>query len=50
MQKKKDICVIASTNTGKSLVYQAIPVVTRGSVLVISLTIILMEDQVRAFS
>lgn len=49
-QKKRDVCAIASTNTSKSLVYQAIPVVTGGSVLVVSLTIALMEDQVRAFS
>ena len=46
--KKRDVCAIASTNAGKSLVYQAIPVVTGGSVLVISPTIALMEDQVRA--
>ncbi len=46
--KKSDVCIIASTNTGKSLVYQAIPVVTGGLVLVISPTIALMEDQVRA--
>ncbi len=48
--KKRDVCAIASTNAGKCLVYQAIPVVTGGSVLVISLTIALMEDQVRASS
>lgn len=48
--KKRDVCTIASTNASKSLVYQAIPVVTRGSVLVISPTITLMEDQVRVSS
>lgn len=45
-QKKRDVCALASTNAGKSLVYQAIPIVTGGSVLVISPTIALMEDQV----
>lgn len=48
--KKRDMGAIASTNAGKSLVYQAIPVVTRGSVIVISPTIALMEDQVRISS
>lgn len=43
---KKDVCAIAGTNAGKCLVYQSIPVVTGGSVLVISPTIALMEDQV----
>lgn len=41
--KKKDVCTIISINTSKSLVYQVIPVVTRGFVLVISPTIALME-------
>ncbi len=45
--KKRDMCAIASTNAGKSLIYQAIPVVTGGFVLVISPTIAFMEDQVR---
>ena len=47
-QKKRDICALASTNAGKSLVYQAIPIITGGSVLVISPTIALMEDQIIA--
>lgn len=45
-QKQRDVCALASTNAGKSLVYQAILVITGGSVLVISPTIALMEDQV----
>ena len=45
-KRKRDVCAIAGTNAGKSLVYQSIPVVTGGSVLVISPTIALMEDQV----
>lgn len=48
--KKRDVCAIASTNAGKSLVYQAILIVTRGFVLVISPTIALIEDQVRVSS
>ncbi len=47
---KKAICVIASANAGKSLVYQAIPVVTRSLVLVILPIIALMEDHVRVSS
>ncbi len=47
-QKKRDVCALASTNAGKSLVYQAVPVITGGSILVISPTIALMEDQVIA--
>lgn len=49
-QKKRDVYAIASTNAGKNLVYQAIPVVIGGSVLVVSPTIALMEDLVSAFS
>lgn len=45
-KRKRDVCAIAGTNAGKRLVYQSIPVVTGGSVLVISPTIALMEDQV----
>ncbi len=48
--KKKDVYAIAITNAGKSLVYQAIPVVIGGFVLVISPTIAFMEDQVRSSS
>lgn len=47
---KRDVYVIASTNIGMSLVYQAIPIVTRGLVFVISSIIAPMEDQVRALS
>ncbi len=43
---KSDVCAIAGTNAGKSLVYQSIPIVTGGSVLVILPTIALIEDQV----
>lgn len=43
--RKRDVFVIAGTNAGKSLTYQAIPTVTGGIVLVISPTIALMEDQ-----
>ncbi len=46
--KKRDVCTIASTNAGKSLVYQAILIVMGGLVLVISPTIALIEDQIRA--
>lgn len=45
-KQNRDVCAIAGTNAGKSLVYQSIPVITGGSVLVISPTIALMEDQV----
>lgn len=48
--RKKDVCIIANINAGKSHVYQAIPVVTKSFVLVISSTITLMEDQVRISS
>lgn len=43
-QKQRGICALASTNADKSLVYQAIPVIIKGFVLVISSTIALMED------
>lgn len=43
-KRKRDVCAIAGTNAGKSLVYQSIPVITGGCVLVISPTIALMED------
>ena len=49
-QKKREICAITSINAGKSLVYQAILVMTGVSVLVISPTIALMEDQIRTSS
>lgn len=39
---KKDICAIVGTNADKSLVYQTLPMVTRGSVLVILPTITLL--------
>ena len=45
-KRKRVVCAIAGTNAGKSLVYQSIPVVTGGSVLVIPPMIALMEDQV----
>ena len=47
---KKNICAIASTNAGKNLVYQTIPVVTKGFLPAISTTIAFTEDQVRVFS
>ncbi len=45
-KRKRDVCAIAGISVGKSLVYQSIPVVIGGSVLVILPTIALMEDQV----
>lgn len=48
--KKNDVCAIISTNARKSLVYQAIPIVIGGFVLVISPTIALIKDQVRTSS
>ncbi len=42
--KKKDVYTIASSNTGKYLVYYGIPIVTGGLVLVILSTIAFMED------
>ncbi len=48
IQKKCDVCALAGTNTGKSLVYQAVLVITEGSILVISPIIALMEDQIIA--
>lgn len=47
-KQKRDVCVLAGTNAGKSLTYQAVPVVTNGIVLVISPTIALMDDQSNA--
>ncbi len=43
---KRDICAIIDTSANKSLVYQLIPVIIGGSVLVILVTIVLIEDQV----
>lgn len=48
--KKRDVYGIASTNADKNLVYQAIPVITEGFVLVILPTITLIENQVRISS
>lgn len=48
--KKKNIYAIASNNTDKILVYQIIPVVIGGSILVLSPTIALIEDQIRISS
>ena len=45
-KRKRDVCAIAGTNSGKNLVYQSIPVITEGSVLVILPAITLMVDQV----
>ncbi len=45
IHQKRYVFVIAGTNAGKNLTYQAIPEVTGGIVLVISSTIALMEDQ-----
>lgn len=45
---KQDICAIADTSTEKSLVYQAILVVTGNAVLVVSPTITLMHDQCKS--
>ena len=46
--KKRDVYAIASTNIGKNLRYQAIPVVLESLVLVFSSKISLIEDLVRA--
>lgn len=46
IQSKKDVIVITSTNVGKSLFYQSIPLIIGGIVLVILLTIALIENQV----
>ncbi len=43
---KRDVCAIADINVSKNLVYWSISVVINGSVLVISPTIALMEDQI----
>ena len=45
--KKRDVCAIANTNAGKSLVYQTILVVIGDFILVILPTIALMENQIR---
>ncbi len=45
-KRKRDVCTIAGTSAGKNFVYQSIPVVIGGSVLVISPTIAFIEDQV----
>ena len=45
-KRKKDVCTIANTNASKSFVYQLIPIVTGGSVLVILPIIALIKDQV----
>ena len=45
-KRNQDVFAVAGTNAGKSLVYQSILVITSGSVLVISPTITLMEDQI----
>ena len=45
----KDVIVIAGTGSGKSLVYQSLPaVISGGIVLVVSPTVALMDDQVRS--
>ena len=43
---KRDVVVIADSSAGKSLLYQLIPLITRGIILIILPTITLMEDQV----
>lgn len=48
-KRKRDIYAIAGISASKSLVYQSIPIITKGSVFVISLTIALIEDQVYIF-
>lgn len=42
---KRNVCATAGTSAGKSLVYQAIPALTSGAVLVVFPTIALMHDQ-----
>lgn len=46
--KNRDVYILASINTSKSLIYQIILVITKRSVLVISLTIPLKENLVIA--
>ncbi|WAR19820.1 RECQ1-like protein, partial [Mya arenaria] len=43
---KKDVLISTKTSSGKSLRYQALPVLRRSSVLVFSPLISIMEDQV----
>lgn len=45
VMKKRDVCAIASTNAGKSLVYQAIPVVIRSSGLLFHLLLLLWRTR-----
>lgn len=45
--KKKDIIISASTGSGKSLLYQLIPLIKKGAIIFIDLpTIVLMTKQV----
>ena len=44
--RQKDVGVIAGTSAGKSFSYQSIPIITERIVLVVSLTIVPMKDQV----
>ena len=44
-KRKTNICAIAGINTGKSLIYQSIPRVTKGSVVVISPIIAFIKDK-----
>ena len=46
--KIRDIYIIININTNKNLVYKVILVVIGGFVLVISLIITLIEDQIKA--
>jgi superfamily II DNA helicase RecQ len=47
IEGEKDVFVIAGTNSGKSLLYQAVPVVKESAIcLVICPTLALMSDQV----
>ncbi len=47
---KKDVMVSAGTGVGKSLIYQIVPLINSGAiVLTITPTITFMEDQEREF-
>lgn len=48
--KKKDVCAIVSINISKSLIYEVIPVVMKGLILVILSIIAFIKDQVRVSS
>lgn len=48
--KKKNVYTIISTNISKNLVYQVIPIIVEGFILVILFIITLIENQIRTSS